>query len=56
MADLITSTNMFVNSSSIAPSFQQGGYTSLLLDLEQEASIERKLSFDEPANDSTFEQ
>jgi hypothetical protein len=30
--------------------------TSLLLGLDQEASTARKLHFDEPANDTTFEE
>jgi hypothetical protein len=37
------------------PSFVQGGYTSLLLDLGQEASAAQKLHFDEQSNDSTFD-
>jgi hypothetical protein len=43
------------NFSSTVPSFMQGGYTSLLLGLDQEASAARKLHFDEPGNDTTFE-
>jgi hypothetical protein len=50
------STNMLVNYSSIMPSFMQGGYTDLLLGLDQEASTARKLHFDEPTNETTFEE
>ena len=42
--------------SSIMPSFMQGGYTDLLLGLDQEASTARKLHFDEPTNETTFEE
>jgi hypothetical protein len=34
----------------------QGGYTSLLLCLDQNASAARKLHFDTGANDTTFEE
>jgi hypothetical protein len=34
----------------------QGGYTSLLLGLDQNASAARKLQFDAGANDTTFEE
>jgi hypothetical protein len=33
----------------------QGGYTSLLFGLDQNASSARKLQFDAEANDTTFE-
>jgi hypothetical protein len=56
MAEPNTSTNMYTNFSSTVPSFLQGGYTSLLLGIDQEASAARKLNFDGPANDSTFKQ
>jgi hypothetical protein len=38
------------------PSFLQGGYTSLLLGIDHEALAARKLNFNEPAHNSTFEQ
>jgi hypothetical protein len=44
------------NITSIVPSFVQGGYTSLLLGLDQEASVGRKLHFDEQSNDSIFDE
>jgi hypothetical protein len=44
------------NISSTVPSFVQGGYTSLLLDLDQEASAARKLHFDEQSKDSSFDE
>jgi hypothetical protein len=56
MAEPNISTNMYTNFLSNVPSFLQGGYTSLLLGIDQEASTARKLNFDEPAHDSTFEQ
>jgi hypothetical protein len=56
MAEPNTCTNMYTNFLSTVPSFLQGGYTSLLLGIDQEASAARKLNFDEPAHDSTFEQ
>jgi hypothetical protein len=34
----------------------QGGYISLLLGLDQNASAARKLQFDAGANDTTFEE
>jgi hypothetical protein len=42
--------------SSTVPCFMPGEYTSLLLGLDQEAPTARKLHFDEPANDTTFEE
>jgi hypothetical protein len=50
------SSNMLVNFSSTVPCFMPGEYTSLLLGLDQEASTARKLHFDEPANDTPFEE
>jgi hypothetical protein len=47
---------MVSNFSNTVPSFLQGGYTSLMLGLDQEASDARKLHFDEPTNDTTFEE
>jgi hypothetical protein len=44
------------NFSSIVPSFVQGGYTGLLLGLDQEASAAQKLHFNEQLNDSTFDE
>jgi hypothetical protein len=44
------------NFSSIVPSFVQGGHTSLLLGPDQEASVSRKLYFNEQSNDSTFDE
>jgi hypothetical protein len=41
-----TSTNTLVNISSTEPSLMQGGYTSLLLGLDQNASAAWKLHFD----------
>jgi hypothetical protein len=51
-----SSTNMLVNFSSTVPCFMPAEYTSLLLGLNHEASTARKLHFDEPANDTTFEE
>jgi hypothetical protein len=56
MAEPNTSTNMFINILSSVPSLLQGGYMSLLLGLDEEASVARKLNFDERANDSRSEQ
>jgi hypothetical protein len=56
MAEPNTSTNMFINISSGVPSLLQEGYTILLLGLDEEASAEQKLNFDELANDSRSEQ
>lgn len=50
-----TATNMLANFSSTVPSFVQGGYTRLLLGLDQDATTARILYFDEPADDATFE-
>jgi hypothetical protein len=47
MAEPNTSTNMFINILSSVPSLLQGGYMSLLLGLDEEASVARKLNFDE---------
>jgi hypothetical protein len=47
---------MLANFSSTVPYFLPGGYTSLLLGLDQEATTARKLHFDEPDNDTTFEE
>jgi hypothetical protein len=44
------------NFSTTVPSFVQRGYASLLLGLDQEASVARKLHFDEQSNDSTFDE
>jgi hypothetical protein len=51
MAAPNTSRNMLLNFSSTVPSLVQGGYTSLLLGLDQEAPAARKVNFEEPAND-----
>jgi hypothetical protein len=51
MATPNTFRNMLLNFSSTVPSLVQGGYMSLLLGLDQEASAARKLNFEEPAND-----
>jgi hypothetical protein len=57
MAEPNTCTNMYTNFSSTVPIFLRGGYTlSLLLGIDQEALAARKLNFDEPVHDSTFEQ
>ena len=41
---------------SVNPSSIQGGYTSLLAVLHEDASAARKLHFDEVSNSATFEQ
>jgi hypothetical protein len=56
MAEPNTCTNMYTNFSSTVPIFLQGGYTSLLLGIDHEALAARKLNFNEPAHNSTFEQ
>ena len=40
---------------SVNPSSIQGGYTSLLAGLHEDASAARKLHFDEVSNPATFE-
>jgi hypothetical protein len=47
---------MLANFSSTVLCFLPGGYTSLLLGLDQEATTAWKLHFDEPDNDTTFEE
>jgi hypothetical protein len=50
-----TSSNILINFPTTAPNLMQGGYTSLLFGLDQNASSARKLQFDAEANDTTFE-
>jgi hypothetical protein len=51
-----TSSNILINFPTTAPNLMQGGYTSLLLGLDQNASAARKLHFNTGANDTTFEE
>jgi hypothetical protein len=51
-----SSTIMLANFSSTVLCFLPGGYTSLLLGLDQEATTAQKLYFDEPDNDTTFKE
>jgi hypothetical protein len=51
-----SSTDMLVNFSTNVPNWMQGGYTSLLLGIDQDASAARKLHFDEEANDATYKK
>jgi hypothetical protein len=51
-----TSSNILINFPTTAPNLIRGGYTSLLLYLDQNASAARKLRFNTGANDTTFEE
>jgi len=45
-----------INFPTIVPNLMQGGYTSLLLGLHQDALAARKLQFDIGANNTTSEE
>jgi hypothetical protein len=49
-------SNILINFPTTAPNLMQGGYTSLLLGIDQNASAAWKLQFDTGANDTTFEE
>ena len=51
-----TSSNNLINFPTIVPNLMQGGYTNLLLGLDQHASTSRKLHFDTGANATESEE
>ncbi|TVU13527.1 hypothetical protein EJB05_40587, partial [Eragrostis curvula] len=48
--------NMYCDSSAMMAPLALGGYTSLLLGVDQEAAVARKLHFDEASKHSTFKE
>jgi macrodomain Ter protein organizer (MatP/YcbG family) len=56
MAVLNNSSNMLANCMSNVHEWIQGGYTSHLIGLDQNATAARKLYFNEERNDTTYEK
>jgi hypothetical protein len=50
------SSNILINFPTTTPNLMQGGYTSLFLGIDQNASAARKLHFNTGANDTIFEE